>query len=241
MIVTILGGVLFSSVAAAQSAPTTRVAATSSKAATRARHASGPSQSIGAPWSGQLRHATRLRTNHRFVIRRPSRAFGTRTTVDHVYRAVVDTLAQFPHTHVLAIGDLSAQRGGRITEHSSHQSGRDADIGLFYKTKPAAYPASFVRASEANLDCAATWKLIARLASTIGRDGGVRMMFLDFEVQGMLYRWAMDHGVSAQRLALVFQYPHGRGAAVGLVRHEPNHADHVHVRFKCSAADSRCW
>lgn len=231
------------SIAAAQPPPldnrastAPRVAATLPKPGT-----TRAGQSVGAPWAGQLRNATKLRANHRYFIRRPGRAFGTRTTVDLVYRAVVDTLAQFPNTHVLAIGDLSAQRGGPITEHSSHQSGRDVDLGLFYKTKPAGYPASFVRATEANLNCAATWKLIARLAATTGRDGGVRMMFLDFEVQGMLYRWAMDHGVSAQRLALVFQYPHGRGAPVGLVRHEPNHADHVHVRFKCSAVDRQCW
>ena len=38
----------------------------------------------------------------------------------------------------------------------------------------------------------------------------------------------------------IFQYPRGKGAAGGLVRHEPNHADHFHVRFRCAKADADC-
>ena len=38
--------------------------------------------------------------------------------------------ARFPTVHTLAIGDLSVKQGGAITQHRSHQSGRDVDIGL---------------------------------------------------------------------------------------------------------------
>ena len=41
------------------------------------------------------------------------------------------------------------------------------------------------------------------------------------------------------KLAKMFQYPH-RGASTGFVRHEPNHANHIHVRFKCPRGDSAC-
>src|SRR5439155_551897 len=102
-------------------------------------HATG--QSVGAPWQGRLRDPARLGDGDGYVIRRPGRAYGTRTTVDFIERVVTDWREQFPEAHVLAIGDLSA-------EH--------------------------------------------------------------------------------------------RGASAGLVRHEPNHANHVHVRFKCARGDSDC-
>ncbi len=197
-------------------------------------------QSVGAPWDGQLQSPSRLPEGDGYHIRRPWRSFGTERTVELVQRAITDTIEAFPDKHVLAIGDLSAEHGGQITEHHSHQSGRDADIGLYYKEKPASYPASFVAATEDNLDCAATWGLISAFVAEAGEDGGVQVMFLDFKVQGILYRWALEHDVSEAHLEHVFQFPHGRGASAGMIRHEPNHDNHLHVRFKCPSGDTSC-
>ncbi|HET7502672.1 MAG TPA: penicillin-insensitive murein endopeptidase [Kofleriaceae bacterium] len=197
-------------------------------------------QSIGAPWDGRLADASQLPPGDGYHIRRPERSFGTETTIELVERAIGETLDAFPDEHVLAIGDISAEAGGLITQHRSHQSGRDVDVGLFYKQQPDGYPASFVHADEDNLDCAATFKLLESFLATANDDGGVLMVFLDFEVQGILYRWALDHGVSERRLERIFQYPHGRGSSEGLVRHEPNHDNHMHVRFRCQASDTAC-
>src|SRR5256885_6478793 len=41
-----------------------------------------------------------------------------------------------------------SEHGGAVTEHRSHQTGRDADIGLYYKQKPDSYPKDFVHRSE---------------------------------------------------------------------------------------------
>jgi hypothetical protein len=197
-------------------------------------------QSIGAPQHGRLQHATQLVPGDSYHIRRPYRAFGTETTIEFVARAIAETFEAFPDQHVLAIGDISAESGGPITEHHSHQSGRDADIGLFYKEQPDGYPRSFIRADEENLDCAATFKLIESFLATTSEDGGAQVIFLDFDVQGLLYDWAIDAGISERRLARIFQYPHGRGAPEGLVRHEPNHDNHLHVRFRCPSDDTGC-
>jgi len=196
-------------------------------------------QSVGAPWDGSLRDAAKLPEGDGYHIRRPWRAFGTRSTVDEVQHVITDVIADFPDNHVLAIGDLSAEHGGQITEHRSHQSGRDADIGLYYKHKPDNYPKDFVRATEDNLDCAATYALVDRFWATRNQDGGAQMMFLDYEVQGILYHWALDNGVDESKLDKQFQFAHGRGGE-GFVRHEPNHDNHLHVRFKCPADDSYC-
>jgi hypothetical protein len=197
-------------------------------------------QSIGAPWAGKLETSTKFRAPARTHLRRPHRAFATRTTADHTRRAIRETLASFPKAHDLAIGDFSAPRGGWISEHNSHQSGRDVDIGLFFKKRPAGYPDAFIDADEDTLHTAAMWSLIVNLASTSDEDGGVKMMFLDFDLQGVIYNWAKDNGVKESRLNRIFQFPHGRGASAGLVRHEPNHGDHIHVRFQCAAADLAC-
>jgi hypothetical protein len=197
-------------------------------------------QSIGAPQDGRLQHATQLLPGDTYHIRRPYRAFGTSTTVEFVERAIAETFEAYPDQHVLAIGDISAESGGPITEHHSHQSGRDADIGLFYKEQPAGYPRWFIPADEDNLDCAATFKLIERFLATTNEDGGAQVIFLDFDVQGLIYDWAIDSGISERRLGRIFQYPHGRGAPEGLVRHEPNHDNHLHVRFRCPSDDTSC-
>ena len=197
-------------------------------------------QSNGAPWSGSLHDAAELPAGEGYTIRRPSRAFGTRTAVDLITRVVTKVREEFPDEHVLAIGDLSAEHGGPITQHHSHQSGRDVDLGLFYDEQPANYPADFVRATADNLDREATYALIAGFAETAREDGGAQIIFLDYDVQGLIYDWAKDHGVAEDRLARIFQFPHGRDSGAGLVRHYPGHDNHIHVRFKCPDADTSC-
>lgn len=196
-------------------------------------------QSIGKPWRGKLEKPSRLRAGRGYLIRRPERAFGTRKLVDTVRDAVAAVRADHPRVHTLAIGDLSARRGGRITEHHSHQSGRDVDVGFYFKRKPKGYPESFAAGSAANLDLAATWDLLVAFARTADDPGGVQAIFLDYDVQGLLHDWARDRGVSATYLDRLFQYPDGRGAS-GLVRHEPHHDDHFHIRLQCPPGDPGC-
>lgn len=214
------------------------IAITAPPARAGARH--DRDRSIGAPWSGRLQAPARFEGGARLHLRRPWRAYATRTTVQLVRRALTQTLADHPRAHVLAIGDLSAERGGRISEHASHQSGRDIDVGLFYKQRPRDYPASFVRATWRMLDAPAMWRMVSAFARTAEEDGGVQVMFLDYELQAGMYGWARRNGVSEQRLATMFQYPRGRGAAAGLIRHVPHHDDHLHVRFKCRVRDTAC-
>ena len=197
-------------------------------------------QSLGLPWRGHLQAASRLPAGEGYVLRRPHRTWGTETTVAHVREAIAELRRKFPTIHELAIGDLSAEHGGPISDHRSHQSGRDIDIGLVFLRKPAGYPDAFVVGTEATLHAAATWALISAFAETSELDGGATMIFLDYAVQAILYRWALAEGVDQELLGRIFQYPHGKRAAVGLVRHAPNHADHLHVRFRCGANEPGC-
>ncbi|HPH66399.1 MAG TPA: penicillin-insensitive murein endopeptidase [Kofleriaceae bacterium] len=197
-------------------------------------------QSIGAPWDGRLAGPDRLKAGKGYVIRRSGRVYGTKTTIAFVREALAGFREDFPKAHIVAVGDISAKSGGRITQHSSHQSGRDIDLGLIYKKKPAAFPTWFIKGTADNLDIAATWGLIRQFTRTTGKDGGMQVMFLDYKVQGVIYDWAKEHGVDDAVLERTFQYPRGRSSSEGLVHHEPHHDDHIHVRFQCNETDRDC-
>jgi murein endopeptidase len=228
-----------STAASARQEPPSRRRITTSRSNHRRIEETGRGQSIGAPWRGRLRGADVLTQGDGYFIRRPHRAYGAAHVVDHMREILDEVRDRYPESHALAIGDLSQRRGGAISDHRSHQSGRDIDVGFYFVEKPDVYPGSFVTADD-NLDLEATWALLQAFVSTADSPTGVSAIYLDYAVQGRLYHWALDHDIPLSYLQRVFQYAHGRGAEAGLVRHEPNHADHFHVRFKCAPADSAC-
>lgn len=198
-------------------------------------------QSFGRPQSGYLVSGTRMPPNAAaYFLRRPERAFGTRAAVEQVVSAVRAVRRKFPRVHPLAIGDFSARHGGPLSMHGSHQSGRDADIGFYFRKKPRSYPRSFVVATADNIDFPATWALISGLLRSAGKPGGVERIYLTYQTQALFYRLARKHKVPRARLDEWFQYPHGRRAARGLIRHWPGHTEHIHVRFRCAADDPEC-
>jgi len=197
---------------------------------TRADPHDAKDESIGAPWAGALAHPAKLETGDGYVVRRPSRAFGAKHVVEHLRGAIGEVRALYPDVHTLAIGDLSAEHGGKISDHHSHQSGLDVDVGFYFTKLPAGGP-QFVEAN-ASLDLEATWALLAAFARTAALDDGVQMIFLDYDVQHRLYDYAKRRGTPERELDFMFQYPHGRDELSGLVRHWPGHANHMHVRFK---------
>jgi len=157
-----------------------------------------------------------------YRVRRPERAFGAAHVVAHVKRAIGEVRALYPHVHAVAIGDLSFERGGPISDHASHRTGLDVDIGFYFTRVPDGYPERFAAADE-RLDLEATWALIVAFAQTADRDDGVEVIFLDRAVQARLAAWARRRGTPDEQIAFVLG---------GLVKHWPNHVDHMHVRFK---------
>ena len=190
-----------------------------------------PSESVGEPWNGALFGGEAMPSGEGYEIRRPNRSYGAPYVIEHLRDVIAEVRALYPNVHTLAIGDLSAKQGGKLGGHLSHQSGLDVDVGLYFKHLPKGYPDAFAPASD-DLDLEATWALLTALGRTADLDTGVHMIFFDYEAQGRLYRWAKAHGTPAEDLDFLLQYPRGKDATEGLVRHWPHHADHFHVRFK---------
>lgn len=193
----------------------------------------GESESVGQPWNGRLVNGEALPEGDGYRIRRPHRAYGASHVVDHLQRSIAGVRAMYD-VHTLAIGDLSAARGGKIGDHHSHQSGLDVDVGFYFHRMPEGYPDTFV-AANGDLDLDAMWALLTAFVRTAELDTGVQMIFLDYDVQASLYRFAKKRGTPDADLTAIFQYPRGKDTLAGLVRHWPHHADHFHVRFKSGA------
>jgi len=197
-------------------------------------------QSIGATNGGRLRNASRLKSGPGYFIRRPERSYGADYTIKHVRRAVANVRKKHAKMHRLAVGDISAKRGGKISMHASHQSGRDIDLGFYFKKRPKGYPQSFVDVTASNVDFDATWTLLMSFVNTADAPGGAEKIFISYETQKVLYKQARKRRISKAKLARILQYPHGRDSRKALVRHEPGHNEHMHVRFGCPPKATRC-
>jgi len=77
-----------------------------------------------------------------------------------------------------------------------------------------------------------TWFVIKAVADSCD----IEYMFLDRMVQQRLHGYAMLNGATSEKVALLLQYPGEVTEKRGVVRHWPNHLDHVHVRFRHEGA-----
>ena len=191
------------------------------------------SSSIGRPDRGRLSSSHQLESGPGYRVRSPSRAYGTRRTVNQINRVFERVASRYPNAPRLAIGDLSYARGGRMRPHVSHQSGRDADIA--YYTVNRSDGDGFVVATPRTLDVQMTWYLLKAFIDT----GDVRYIFIDYDLQEVLYDRARLRGASEEELEDWFQYP-SRGASRGIIRDSRGHDDHFHIRFRCTSDDGRC-
>lgn len=197
--------------------------------------------SIGTPRSGRLAGAVRLRPGPGYFVRDAATSWGTPTMVAHLHDVLRSLHEAHPRT-MLRVGDLSLRGGGKLSAHRAHQSGRDVDLGLV--PPPGIRPrGSFERGSAERavpVDPRATLHLLRELAATSDRPGGAQWVLLDYAVQATLHAEGRAQGLDPAELDALLQYPHGRDAARGFVRHMPGHRNHIHVRFACAPGDEEC-
>jgi hypothetical protein len=171
--------------------------------------------------------AVQLTSGPGYTVKTPNNAWGTPKTI-HLLREAMRVYGTMvrggPNVH---IGDVSKREGGPFPPHISHQAGRDVDIGYVLRG-PRSDDRRFLPAVPGNLDRERTWTLVESLLAT----DGVSYIFMDYAVQGLLYEHARAKGVETKRLRELFQYPNGRYAWSGKIRHWRGHDDHFHLRFR---------
>lgn len=195
------------------------------------------SQSIGYTDDGQLEHPFALESSDRLVSVTRNH-YGTRELVGLLYRAA-DAVARKHPGSILGVGDLSAETGGHLAPHGSHQSGRDADVG-FYVTDDSGreVPRGMFREVAADgsvrgpggyhFDEARNWALLVAFVDDPMAE--VQYVLIESHLRQRLLDYA--HSIDApedqiHRVEIVTKH----------IRGSENHDDHFHVRIYCSIGD----
>jgi murein endopeptidase len=180
------------------------------------------SLSIGAPGSAILLNAVALPPGPRGEIAASAEIWGTSETMASIETAIGKVHELFPSAPPIVIGDISDPDGGRLKRHESHQGGRDADLGFYFRDRQELW---FAPGTAANLDLPRNWALVRALVTCTD----VETILLDTRIQRVLYKYALSISEDKDWLDRVFQYSRGSGNAV--VKHVPGHRNHYHVRF----------
>jgi penicillin-insensitive murein endopeptidase len=193
----------------------------------------GP-QSIGAPNAGHLEGALLLRGSHTLKQKEGSHSWGLPELVHALQRASIK-VAKHHKNSVMLVGDLSGRTGGFLERHGSHQTGRDADVGLYVmnsKGKPVnvRHFVAFDSAGKgrelpwAIFDEARNWDLVEALLTD--DKASVRYLFISNPLRAKLLAQAAKKHASKELIA--------RAAAAMMSPPEADvHDDHIHVRIAC--------
>ncbi|MBK8251565.1 MAG: penicillin-insensitive murein endopeptidase [Polyangiaceae bacterium] len=195
--------------------------------------------SVGLPHDGRLllgKELPREGEGYR-VICYDGLHYGTSRLVNVIERAAARVALERPGGSPLAVCDLSAPGGGRLSRHRSHQSGRDVDL-LFYALTPDGRPSmvQFVRfgtdglaepvpGSFVRLDIERQWLLVRALLTD--PQSAVQWMFIAHPIEALLIEYARARGEDPELVWRAEQ-----------VMIEPwdslPHDDHIHLRLACT-------
>jgi murein endopeptidase len=191
--------------------------------------------SVNRPNRGRLYNGEIMPSGSGWIVRDERFSFGATQTITGLIQAVRATLAAHEEPgQDLLIADISRRSGGYFPPHSSHQSGRDVDVTYYRNTLD---PPTFTRTSSSELDAARTWTFLR----TLILEHRIIYAFIDRRLQIQLFRHAEQVGEHPAWLAQIFEYgPRGLRNSRGIVREEPGHDDHMHIRFPCTPNDIRC-
>jgi len=197
--------------------------------------------SVGYYSQGSIREASALPlqgTGFVKIFANRARYYGSAEITSLIVDSAKELQKRFPSPDRIQIADLSAQKGGFIGGHVSHQNGLDADIAFirlnqteqpprFDQTKNHGFQEVFVKNGKIseNFDALRNWELIRILFES----GKVQRIFMDQEIKQSLCR----------HLKATNQLLHYKNI-VSRIRIESDHTAHMHVRLYCPKGNSEC-
>jgi LysM repeat protein len=192
------------------------------------------SESIGRPYGGRLVNGEKMPKGPGYTYGRRSNIYGTNATITLLIECFGKIIQKYPKGPIIVVGNLSQRKGGKFGPHASHQSGRDVDIGYFHKKKFQPVK-SLIRTNAKNIDARKTWFLIETFLKT----RKVKYMFINHEIQKILYNHLKKRRFKQSYIDRIFQYPRKSGGG-GIIQHSDGHDDHIHIRLVCPKGDKRC-
>lgn len=181
------------------------------------------SMSVGRPGAGALINGVQLPESDAWQRVDAAHEWGTQETVDYLTEAIGVVRKQFPDSHPLFVGHISARHGGHLSPHISHQSGRDVDISFYYDDPDSTH--WYARATTKNLDRARTWAFVRALITHTD----VQLILADYSVQNMLKEYALGIGEDPAWVEGLFKGVPGKFRP--LIVYAKGHATHLHIRF----------
>lgn len=189
-------------------------------------------KSIGLTTSGSMQFGQHLGTGPGYRLRFPRNAYGMDAVLKTLKVCAKRVKDNLPGSHDILVGDISRPGGGRFPPHSSHQSGRDVDVGYYLATGDQNETMHRVRADE--VDYARTWALLKCYLTT---DKVVRV-YIDRSIQVAMVKWMREKRVVDDRqISRLFQVESEDDA---LILHASKHDTHLHVRFACDPGQDEC-
>lgn len=194
-----------------------------------------PPQSVGAPNRGKLVNGIPLPEGDAWRLRqRRARVYGSTTMVQSMLKAFEAYGAAYPDGPEIRLGDLSHRKGGRLSPHVSHRTGRDVDIGyILYPDKRG--ERYWQNAKEDSFDAEKNWYLIKALVET----GRVQQIFMSARLQKLVMPLA-EKELSEAEMARYFRRANPDPRSPSVIKHWKGHLDHMHVRFTCEPENRRC-
>lgn len=194
------------------------------------------SLSVGHPNEGWQLRAKRLKKNKYLSLKAGSEAnsYGHPALVLMLGRSSKE-IAKVARGSVMLVGDLSSKRGGALSGHRSHQSGRDADVGFYVQDeagKPVT-PGKFIvfggdgkaqDGSGYSFDDHRNWLLVQSWVRD--KRAGLSHIFVSRALRQRLLAYAAKQPAFQQYVAEV-------SALLKQPEDAAPHDDHFHVRVSC--------
>jgi murein endopeptidase len=179
---------------------------------------------------GTLPHGVELPTVDDLLHRNDARrSWGTQELIDTILVGTQEVAWKLPDADPVFIGDMSRRFGGRLGPHREHQSGLDADIGLF--TTGHHQPAAFFEVvPSSDLDAEATFTFFQALIAT----GRVGYILLDPSLIAKLRHYAQKNTtLTAAEIDAIFAPNGGDWRVKSIVRPATGHRNHFHLHVAC--------
>ncbi|WP_168210987.1 penicillin-insensitive murein endopeptidase [Persicimonas caeni] len=202
------------------------------------------SLSLGTVGRGELRNAARIPEDgdHHSVIERHrnrNTQFGSEALIEVILDSAKVVSKAYPGSK-LRIGNMSRKHGGDIPWSASHNSGRDADLAFFCKTKKDGKPVlapglldfdssgDGIKRPDLVFDVERNWKLVEALLSH--ERVHIQWLFISEGLKKLLLDHARAQGADEEIIKRAEK-----------VLHQPTdsspHDDHFHLRITCPKRD----
>lgn len=196
------------------------------------------SMPIGSYTNGSLQNAECLpETGEGYMqlYREMQMIWGTMPLVSMIQNTAADLARKYPNRDRLQVEDLSAEEGGDVDGHASHENGLDVDLGYMkadgiehdpVKTGQKYAPSMVTGDSVTqNFDVERNWELMKALH----RHGDVQRIFVDQVIKNKLCQYAKSKNDYSSNIDVLRS-----------LRHVENHKDHLHVRLRCPKNANKC-